>query len=64
MTTDADLSAKSISGQIHVTYPPGVRPSTRCRTLVGRTAIETDKGADCRCRVATGSGRVTVASAT
>lgn len=64
MTTDADLSAKSVSGQIHVTYPPGVRPSTRGRTLVGLTTIETDEGADCRCSVATVSGRVTVAPAT
>ena len=63
MTTNADLSAKSVSGRIHVTYPPGVRPSTRCRTLVGRTTIETDEGADCRCSVATVSGQVTVASA-
>ena len=64
MTTDADLSATSISRQIHVIYPPGVCPSTRCRTLVGRTAIETDEGADCRCSVATVSGRVAVAPAT
>jgi DUF4097 and DUF4098 domain-containing protein YvlB len=63
MTTDGDLSAKSVSGRIHVTYPPGVRPSTRCRTLVGRTTIETDEGADCRCSVATVSGQVTVAPA-
>ena len=64
MTTDADVLAKSISGQIHVTYPPGVRPSTRCRTLVGRTRIETDEGADCRCTLATVSGQVTVVPAT
>ena len=63
MTTDADLSAKSVSGQIHVTYSPGVRPCTRCRTLVGRTTIETDEGVDCRCSVATASGCVTVTPA-
>ena len=64
MMTGEDVSARSVSGQLHVTYPAGVRPNTHCRTLVGRTTIETDEGADCRCRLATVSGRVIVAPAT
>ncbi|HJN92539.1 MAG TPA: DUF4097 family beta strand repeat-containing protein [Dehalococcoidia bacterium] len=62
MLTGDDVSVKSISGAVEVKYPATVRPSTQCRSLSGRAAVETEEGEDCRCEVQTVSGKVKVAS--
>jgi DUF4097 and DUF4098 domain-containing protein YvlB len=58
-----DVKVETMSGSVRVEVPPGVRPSTKLKSLSGRPKSQCEEGDDCRITVHSLSGRIEVVPA-
>ena len=58
--TEGDVSVRTMSGQVKVAVPRGVRPATELKSLTSRPRVECEEGSDCRVAVRSMSGKILV----
>jgi DUF4097 and DUF4098 domain-containing protein YvlB len=58
-----NVKVETMSGSVRVEVPPGVRPSTKLKSLTGRPRSKCEEGDDCRITVHSLSGRIEVVPA-
>ena len=57
---EGDIDVHSISGSVAIALPAGVRPNVHARSF-GRIQSDVEEGDDCRVRVKSASGSITLA---
>jgi hypothetical protein len=58
-----NVRVETMSGSVRVEVPPGVRPSTKLKSLTGRPRSRCEEGDDCRITVHSLSGQIEVVPA-
>lgn len=57
---EGDVSVRTMSGQVKVAVPRGVRPATELKSMTSRPRVECEEGSDCRVAVRSMSGKILV----